>query len=354
MRRIDVFAWGLVALVLLSCCDGASRRYRVKGVVGDSSFDGEMAYIRSLCGEDLDSAVVENGLFSMVGLTDSATIAEIRVDGMRSTFILESGNINMEVHVYEYIDVFGTTLNDQISQFRKKADQAQSIYLEELADVSDEARDKLTNTFVEETEALFMTTLEVNRDNIAGVLLFSDVNLYVKKDASMGKCYEIVGEKVKSHPMVAKSIDISKRLWESTVGRPFKDINGVDAADNQTSLSAYFNKGNHVLLVFWASWCRPCLEEIPHLKVIHDTYKDKNLQLVGVAVKDELAKSIKSIESEGIIWPQILDTGSAPYDLYGVFSIPSLILFDPSGVILKRDFYEGELDQYLQELLSDI
>ena len=100
------------------------------------------------------------------------------------------------------------------------------------------------------------------------------------------------------------------------------------------NLSDFVGRGNYVLADFWASWCSPCIAEIPHVIELHEKYKDKGLKVIGITVRDAPEKSGKMVEEKHIPFPQIYE--SKPMSTYGVLGIPYTILFAPNGTIIER------------------
>ena len=136
-------------------------------------------------------------------------------------------------------------------------------------------------------------------------------------------------------------------------GMPFVDIEGTDADGNPSALSHYVGKGNYVLLDMWASWCSPCMGEIPNLMKLHRQYKDKGLTVLGLFVWDEESNMKKAIDKEGIEWPQIVPSDNMePMNLYGVDGIPHIILFAPDGTRLKRNLRGQSMINAVNEVMN--
>ena len=80
------------------------------------------------------------------------------------------------------------------------------------------------------------------------------------------------------------------------------------------------------------------------LKDIQQKYKDDDrLDILGVAVWDEVDATRQAIQQHGLTWPCILDAQTIPTDLYGISGIPCIILFGPDGTILSRDKQDDDL-----------
>lgn len=108
--------------------------------------------------------------------------------------------------------------------------------------------------------------------------------------------------------------------------------------DGQTvKLSDFVGKGKYILVDFWASWCGPCREEIPHLKDIWYEFKGEKFDIVGAPVFDKAKNTLDAVEEFKIPWKQILDVPESVPESYGFDYIPYIILIGPDGTILERD-----------------
>ncbi len=99
-------------------------------------------------------------------------------------------------------------------------------------------------------------------------------------------------------------------------------------------LSDYRGK-KAVLIDFWATWCGPCIDEIPTIKRIAETYRDQGLEVVGVSL-DRDEKALRDfVEKEKLIYVQVFDKKKtqAIAKSYGVWGIPSVFLINKNGVI---------------------
>jgi thiol-disulfide isomerase/thioredoxin len=136
-------------------------------------------------------------------------------------------------------------------------------------------------------------------------------------------------------------------------GHRATDFTGTDLAGNRISLSDY--RGKVVLLDFWATWCRPCLAEIPHLKAIQAKYEDAGFTIIGVNL-DMSRQPVEALVNEaGITWPQIYDdTGwkNEIAELYRVTGIPSTFLIDRNGIIRHRNLRGPALDRAVASLVG--
>jgi beta-lactamase regulating signal transducer with metallopeptidase domain/peroxiredoxin len=116
-------------------------------------------------------------------------------------------------------------------------------------------------------------------------------------------------------------------------------------------------RGKVVLLDFWATWCRPCVAQLPQMQQLHEEFKaDDRFVMIGMSLDWDLEKARGFLAEKQLKWPQAslgnMDT-STIVKQYGVGSIPETILIDPQGKILAMGGEMDELRQKVRQALSD-
>jgi len=117
-------------------------------------------------------------------------------------------------------------------------------------------------------------------------------------------------------------------------------------------------RGQVVLINFWATWCGPCREEMPLLDKLHAKYKDLGFTLLGVNVDDDPQAARSLAGKLGVHFPVLLDTDKQVSRLYDLNSMPSTVLVDKDGKVrfLHRGYragYEQAYEQQIRELLKE-
>jgi len=138
------------------------------------------------------------------------------------------------------------------------------------------------------------------------------------------------------------------------IGKPVKDFALTSLTGDTLSLAKY--KGKVVLIDFWATWCPPCVAEMPNVKKIYDQYHPKGFEILGISLDKEKEKLTEYIKTQNVKW-SITYSGKGWGDdtvaLYGVRSIPSTWLVDKKGVLRYFGIRGEELGTAVAKLLAE-
>lgn len=110
--------------------------------------------------------------------------------------------------------------------------------------------------------------------------------------------------------------------------------------------------GNVVLVNFWASWCGPCREELPHLEQIQQKYADLGFTIMAVNVDTDRAKADILLKDIPVTFPVLYDTDAKVSKLYDVQAMPTTVLIDRDGNqrLLHKGYKSGDEVKYQQAI----
>jgi thiol-disulfide isomerase/thioredoxin len=134
-------------------------------------------------------------------------------------------------------------------------------------------------------------------------------------------------------------------------GKPPADITFTDNAGKQTKLSDL--KGKVVLLDFWASWCAPCKQELPHLARLDREYRDKGLIIIGIACQSKPEDVTPLVQSNNIEYQVYMDDGNRTAAAWEVPAFPSLVLIGRDGKVAAA-MVGGRPYEALQSMVEDV
>lgn len=351
MKKIILLAAAAAAL-----CSCSSNKYAVEGNI--EGLTGTV-YLFDEDNNLVDSAAVENGAFRMTGKTDAPTVRILRdardeTASFGAMLILEPGTI--------------TVANDTENPYRKRvtgtpANDASMAYGEASNALVKEFRDPATDddrrdAIEEEFNQLTRTTVEANRANYFGALLLAQQLSY---ELSGQELLDEIGKfspEMQQTSVLTKLKQSAEQKLKTEEGQPYIDIEQPDADGENVSLKSVIeNPANKYTLVdFWASWCGPCMGEVPHLKKTYEEFHPKGFEIYGVSLDKDREKWLGAVEQNGMNWIHVssldaFDNQAAKN--YAVQAIPSNFLIDSEGTIVAKNLRGEELYEKVSELLAE-
>ncbi len=132
------------------------------------------------------------------------------------------------------------------------------------------------------------------------------------------------------------------------------DINGTLLDGKKIDWASY--RGKVVLVDFWATWCGPCVGEIPNMKKLYDAYKGKGFEIVGISLDRDADAPKKFMEKRELGWACIFEEGGRQplADHYGVMAIPLAIVVNKQGRVISMNARGPELARILERELGPI
>ena len=118
------------------------------------------------------------------------------------------------------------------------------------------------------------------------------------------------------------------------VGSPAPEIVLKDLQGRDVKLSDL--RGKVVLVNFWATWCKPCKEEMPAMQASYDKLRDKGFVVLAVNELEDTARVAEHIRTHGHTFEVVMDHNNQVANVYGVVGLPASFLIDPQGIVRER------------------
>lgn len=294
--------------------------------------------------QKIDSVLVTDGVVKFSGNVDAPFIGTVSINGGRGpVVIIEPGNIVLS----EAMQASGTPLNDKLESYMQRRNEIVKEF--RTLDQNDSTQMEKAKVLEQEYNGISKKAYSENAGTPVGLFWFLqdayEMSL-AEIDAAMAKDQALAESKR------LESLRTALQAKEATSeGKHYKDFT-VSYNGKEEKLSDYVKPGRFTLVDFWASWCGPCIRQTKVIKELYAKYKDKGLDVIGVAVWDEPDNTFKAIKQHDLQWPCIVNAQTVPTDLYGISGIPCILLINPEGIIISRDKMSEELIEAVDNAMA--
>jgi len=377
MKKYLIFL--AVAAAGIVACSANIANYTIKG--SNAPKDGITVYLTDQISKvPIDSAVVSGGAFAMKGKAEKDALLMITVGDAKFPIFNDGKPIRVDVASGSYT---GSELNTKLSECDRRNSEAYAEYstvideMEALGpDATEEQQAELMAKYfaaIKKYADFFVGMIEENNNSLLPVAFIEHLPSLVSaadnwnKAAGEDKLEEVLAANpmIANHPFV---LNLKQRMAASdeqrkqnaqrqkaSVGERYVDLelSGPDGSTHK--LSEYVGRGNWVLVDFWASWCGPCIAQVPDLIDIYKKYHPKGLDIVGYSLDSDKDAWVDAVKEQKMPWVQLADLSkksSQASNVYSVSTIPDNLLISPDGVIVARKLEIKDLEARLSEIFK--
>ncbi len=140
-----------------------------------------------------------------------------------------------------------------------------------------------------------------------------------------------------------------------TPGQKINLFSGKDLDGNTIDMSRLVGK-KPVMLVFWASWCPSCREEVPKINKLYEKYRKQGMEFIGINVgyNDSVTKARAFVKKTGMAYPVIFDKRGKISRMFAVQGVPTVFVTDRNGVVRFKNYGLPTMsDSDFRKLLAD-
>jgi peroxiredoxin len=288
----------------------------------------------------------------------------------RQTIMLaiDEGQVAIELNVVGKsggaIDIIGSPDSEKLlgyNQFREESNQRlirPTYTAMREAQISGDGEDEAiaVAAYVENSKLHRKELIDYTTKNIGTSVALYGTVLRWTGDDEVSKLEKLVADFAQSHPdlpMTHAMQDKVNRYKKIAIGVKAPDIHSKDQYGNPIKL--FENLGKVTLIDFWASWCGPCIRQLPDLHKAYDAYQDDGFQIFSVSVDTKENKWTEAIEKYQMNWLHASDVNgwqSAHANDYNVTFVPFNLLLDENGTIIGKNLHSVTLQETVKQLLN--
>ncbi|MBO7198380.1 MAG: AhpC/TSA family protein [Tidjanibacter sp.] len=342
MKRLLIVA--AAAMMLVGC--GAD--YVIKGNI--EGYTGEVKLMANKSTECFATTTTEDGAFTLDVDTKAPLFANLVLGEKSKMIFVEKGEVVVggSLEDFDSLKVSGTPANEANAAYME---QMQKLVSDYMAATDEDAKDSIVKAYDDH----IANTYEANKDNIFGLYLLASQIYYEMTPDEILEAVAVLPKALQKSQGAVTLKNHAEAIKRVEVGQKFIDLELPDKDGNMVKLSDVLAANKYVLLDFWASWCGPCMGEVPYLVADYAEYHPLGFEIYGVSLDKNREPWVKTMESKGLVWPNVSELmywQDPSAQKYAVRSIPSNFLIASDGTIVARNLRGEALGEKLAELLK--
>jgi peroxiredoxin len=271
---------------------------------------------------------------------------DVNITGSKShrEYLVKTSKRNYLNTLYEDYHVRGKVIIDSVREARLKKDQnlLGKLYKSE----SWKKFEQDEKNFFDTADVTIEKMILENADSWWGPFLMMDQMSYFTKDQK-GWWDKFSEEAKNSYYGQLVSEELFPVGFKEKEAPEFKVTNDKG---EEFSSKALFKGKKYILIDFWASWCKPCRNEIPNFKKAYEMFSPKGFEIISISTDKSTQDWKKALSEENLLWPNFLDRSDIATN-FKVKLIPSTFLVDEKGMVLEENLRGETLIKKLEELL---
>ena len=337
MKRLLIIS--LVMCLLQSCSRGVS--FDIEGRLAQRAASTVYLVVQNIETDTLASAPVhEDNTFRLRGRIDEPTTAFICDDNGNALAMLmtEESPITLRALSEGGYIAEGGPINDKYNLIvNRLSDVAQQIM---TLTPEDAYAEEQYEALVAKYNEILSTAITDNLDNIIGVELFTTQESRSMTAEDMRVRLNQFSAKMRALKPMREFERYIETYALSEVGQPFIDVEVESITGEKISLSQICGKGKWILLDFWATWCDPCLQELPTLQEAYNRYALKGFEIFSISLDRDAERWRAFVAQNKLLWSHGIDTTEQlAAEAYGLQTIPANFLISPDGEIVARNLH---------------
>lgn len=384
-----ILASASLLLLLAACKDDKGPQFEIEGTVKNAT--GSVVYLEEASISNMQPVVVDsakldkNGKFELNAASGEENIYLLRFNTEPTplaTLINDSKEVKITADptnpkepytvkgspASQQLKDYLTESNNKLTQIYTTSLQIDSLRQSGVGDTVLAAVDARRKTVVDEFRNFVMQTINDSKSAPLSVFVLGSYQSYASSPAlglppmNQQEVQEVINKIAAKFPKHTGLATLKNSLQanaqgpaagSSIINTAAPDFTLPDVNGKPVSLSQF--KGKYVLVDFWASWCKPCRMENPHVVQAYQQFKNKNFTVLGVSLDKEKAPWLEAIKTDGLTWTHVSDLkfwDSMVVPMYRIEGIPYNVLLDPNGVVIAESLRGEALMAKLSEVLK--
>ncbi len=419
MRRKILILCALIGSITVVSCN-QSNGFTLSGKFTNIQGTG-YAVLEKLTTEEKDTVPFINGQFELNGSVDKPALYKLTLSTDQDSFwfqqktellYIENSEItisgdylniydldNRNFSIHQRADITGGKLNsiynNYLNKVRPFVKNATEISNAILLDTS--AVENMSSTYFNEMlkKQVTLNNLQYQRDSIKSNFIINNPSSQLAYDMVYSTltvddrfkavfdesvAHGILYSKIMEFPepelvnqwitllkeqdtFTQQQLSVIDSIWNKrkqiVKGAPFINAQIRDIKGKVVSLKDQLSNDGYTLIDCWASWCMPCRWFIPHLKQIHNNYRNNELKIISISIDNydkerEKEAWYDAMKEEDMPWQQFQTNKKSSFvESYGIYSIPNIILIDESHHIVATGLRGLDLDLLLKSIYNE-